>query len=201
MLKKPTNYDEVEVNNDFTPIALGGHKGIIMSAEEYENPANGNTSLKVIVDTDKDDTQPSYFTEMYRNDERENKKWSNQAIKYVSLKDDENCVRMLKSFITAVENSNEGFTFDWNKEVNQLKGKKVGLVFALEEYKNQDDEIKTIAKLNQFRSNDKVDHVKIPRVKLIDGTFVDYEEYTNKSNKTNNSSSVEIELSDEDFPF
>ena len=70
MLKKPTNYDEVEVNNDFTPIALGGHKGIIMSAEEYENPANGNTSLKVIVDTDKDDAQPSYFTEMYRNDER-----------------------------------------------------------------------------------------------------------------------------------
>ena len=30
MIKKPSNYDDVEVMEfDFTPIELGGHKGII----------------------------------------------------------------------------------------------------------------------------------------------------------------------------
>ena len=199
MLKKPNKYDEIEVNLDFTPISLGGHKGVVMSAEEYTSPVSGNTSLRVCVDTAKDDEQPEYFSEMYRNDSRSDKKWSNSAIKYVSLKDDENCVRMLKAFITAVENSNQGFTYDWNKETSQLKGKKVGLVFALEEYENQDGEIKTIAKLNQFRSIDKIDNIKIPKVKLIDGSFVDYEDY-----KPNNNKSVDddvIEISDDMLPF
>ena len=183
MLVKPKNYDEVEVNQDFTPIELGGHKGIIVGATEYTSPVSGNTSLKVVVDTDKDDRQPNYFTEQYKNDTREDKKYSNSAIKYVSLKEDENCVRMLKAFITAVENSNPNFTYDWNKEVDQLKGKKVGIVFALEEYQNDKGETKTIAKLNQFRSIDKVLDVKIPKVKKLDGTFVDYNEYKDSTNK------------------
>ena len=200
MLKKPENYDNVEVNLEFTPITLGGHKGIIMGIEEYTSPISGNTSLKLSVDTAKDDTQPEYFTEQYKNDTRTDKKWSNSAIKYVSLKEDENCVRMLKGFITAVENSNNGFVYDWNKEVDQLKGKKVGLVFGLEEYTNNDGETKTIAKLNQFRSIDKIDNVKIPKVKLLDGSFVEYDEYKNQT-KNNTDSSNFVEISADDLPF
>lgn len=199
MLKKPNGYDEVQLNEDFTPIELGGHKGIIMGAEEYTSPVSGNTSLKISVDTSKDDTQPQYFTEQYKNDTRPDKKWSNSAIKYVSLKQDENCVRMLKAFITSVENSNNGFTYNWDKDVDQLKGKKVGLVFGLEEYTNNEGEIKTIAKLNQFRSVDKVDNVKIPKVKLLDGTFVEYDEYNNKSQTKKETSGIEITA--DDLPF
>jgi DNA integrity scanning protein DisA with diadenylate cyclase activity len=94
---------------------------------------------------------------------------------------------MLKAFITAVENSNNGYTFDWKKEVDQLKGKKVGLIFGLEEYTKQDGSTGTVTKLNQFRSIDKVDNALIPRVKLLDGTFVEYEEYNSRKqeNKTN----------------
>lgn len=198
MLKKPNNYDEIEVNQDFERIELGGHKGIIMEAIEYNSPISGNTSLKVSVDTDKDDKQPNYFAEMYKNDSREDKKWSNQAIKYVSLKEEENCVRMLKAFITAVENSNPNFTYDWNKEVDQLKGKKVGLVFGLEEYNAQDGSIKTIGKLNQFRSLDKVEEVKIPKVKLIDGSYVEYENYNTNNNSTDDDI---IEIDSDSLPF
>ena len=200
MLKKPNNYDEVEVNLEFVPISLGGHKGVIMGVEEYTSPISGNTSLKVSVDTAKDDEQPEYFAEQYKNDTRTDKKWSNSAIKYVSLKEDENCVRMLKGFITAVENSNNGFVYDWNKEVDQLKGKKVGLVFGLEEYTNNDGETKTVAKLNQFRSIDKIDNVKIPKVKLLDGSFVEYDEYKTQT-KNNSDSSNFIEISADELPF
>ena len=185
MLIKPEKYDEIQVNEDYTPIELGGHKGIIINALEYTNPTTQNTSLKIVVDTDKTDSQPNYFTDQYKNDKREDKKYSNSAIKYVSLKQDENCVKMLKAFITAVENSNVGFHYDWNKEVDQLKDKKVGVVFGLEEYENDKGEVKTIAKLNQFRSLDKVNDVKIPKVKLLDGSYVEYEDYKKGTKNVN----------------
>ena len=185
ILNKAKNYDEIQVNEDFTPLELGGHKGIIKNVEEYTSTMSNNTSLKVEVDTDKTDKQPNYYQEQFDKDDRENKKWPTGATKYVSLKDDENCVKMLKAFITAVENSNVNFKYDWSKDTNQLVGKKVGLVFGWEEYKNDKDEIKLATKLTQFRSIDKVDNVKIPKVKLLDGTFVEYETYNNSSSNTN----------------
>lgn len=192
-MNKPKMYDEIEVNEfDFVPLALGGHKGIIMGAEEYESPITHNVSLKISVDTSKDDSQPEYFAEQYRNNTNPEKKWPTGAIKYVSLKEDENCVRMLKSFLTAVENSNPNFTFDWDKDVNQLKGKKIGLVFGLEEYEAQDGTTKTATKLNQFRSIDKVDNVKIPKVRMLDGSYVEYEEYTNKK-ETKSIDAIEVD--------
>jgi len=187
MLKKPNNYDEVEVNQEFERLELGGHKGIIKSVEEYTSPFSENTSLKVEVDTDKDDKQPNYYQERYNSDTNANKKWPTGAVKYVSLKEDENCVKMLKGFITAVENSNSNFTYDWSKEPDQLKGKKVGLIFGLEEYTNQQGETKTATKLTQFRSLDKVDSAKIPKVRLLDGSFVEYSEYKPTESKSVNS--------------
>lgn len=186
MLKKPNNYEDVEVMEfDYTPITLGGHKGIIVKAEEYASPISGKTSLKVYVDTASDDSQPNYFKEQYDNDTRIDRKWSNGAIKYVPLGEEENQVKMLKSFLTCVENSNANYTYDWNKEVDQLKGKKIGIVFGQEEYTSQDGETKLATKLNQFRSIDKVDNVKIPKVKLLDGTYVEYDEYIKKNDKLN----------------
>lgn len=206
MIKKPNNYDNIQVNEDYTPISLGAHKGIIMGVEEYTSPMTNNTSLKVSVDTDKDDTQPGYFAEQYKNDTRPDKKWSNSAIKYVSLGEEENQVKMLKGFLTAVENSNNGFKYDWNKEVSQLKGKKVGIVFGLEEYQNQQGETKTRSRLTQFRSIDKMDNIKIPKVKLLDGTTIEYEEYKNHNNDltqkaTDLFGTDVVEIGAENLPF
>lgn len=202
MIKKPSNWDTVEVMEfDYTPIELGGHKGIIMKAEEYTSPQSGKTSLKVYVDTASDDKQPEYFKKQYENDTRIDRKYPNGAIKYISLGEEENQVKMLKSFITAYENSNN-CKFDWNKDWEQLKGKKVGLVFGLEEYTNNDGETKTIAKLTQFRSIDKIDNVKIPRVKLLDGSFMEYEDYKNRSvNNTNDKYNDVIEIGSDSLPF
>ena len=204
MIKKPSNYDNIEVMEfDFTPIELGGHKGIIMKAEEYTSPQSGKTSLKVSVDTAKDDKQPEYFAEQYKNDNRIDKRWSNSAIKYISLGEEENQVKMLKAFITAYENSNN-CKFDWNKDWEQLKGKKIGLVIGSEEYINQNGDLKLNNKLREFRSIDKVDNVKIPKVKKLDNSYIDYEEYINSKNNSNetfsNSGNV-VEILTDDLPF
>ena len=198
MIKKPSNWDAVEVMEfDYTPIELGGHKGIIMKAEEYTSDFSGKKSLKVYVDTASDDKQPEYFKKQYENDTRIDRKWSNSAIKYISLGEEENQVKMLKAFITAYENSN-GCQFDWGKDWEQLKGKKIGIIFGMEEYENQAGELKNVNKLREFRSIDKIDNIKIPKVKLLDGSYVDYEEYmeSKEDNKTN-----EVEVPQTDLPF
>ena len=204
MLKKPNNYDNVEINDfDFEVIELGGHKGIIMQAEEYTSPQSGKTSLKVSVDTAKDDKQPNFFAEQYKNDTRIDRRWSNNAIKYIPLGDEENQIRMLKGFITAYEKSNN-CKFDWNLDWNQLKNKKIGLVFGMEEYENQNGETKTTNRLRDFRSLDKIENVKIPKVKKLDGTYVKLEEYS----RTKSDAQIMQEMfgniptvDDKDLPF
>ena len=201
MIAKPKAYDEINIIEEYEKISLGGHKGIIMKAEEYTSPQSGKTSLKVSVDTSKDDKQPEYFAEQYKNDNRIDKRWNNSAIKYISLGEEENQVKMLKSFITAYENSN-GCQFDWGKDWEQLKGKKIGIVFGQEEYTSQDGTTKLATKLNQFRSIDKVDNVKIPKVKLLDGSYVEYEEYTKSSaDKAKDLFGSSVEISSDDLPF
>ena len=201
MIKKPKAYDEINIIEEYEKISLGGHKGIIMKAEEYTSPQSGKTSLKVSVDTAKDDKQPEYFKEQYKNDNRIDKRWSNSAIKFISLGEEENQVKMLKAFITAYENSN-GCQFDWGKDWEQLKGKKIGLVFGMEEYESQDGTLKTNNKLREFRSIDKVDNIKIPKVKLLDGSFMEYEDYKNRSvNTAKDIFDDVIEISDDQLPF
>ena len=187
MIKKPMNYDTTELSDfEFTPLALGGHKLIIKTAEEYMSITSGNTSLKITVDTGKEDKQPAYFLDQYSNDTRPDKKWSNGATKYVSLGETENSIKSLKGFITAVENSNPNFKYDWDKDVSQLAGKRVGGIFGVEEYINNEGKIKLTTKLTQFRSVDKVDEAKIPKVAVLDGKndagydkykYVEYEDY------------------------
>ena len=184
MIAKPKAYDEININEEFEKLELGGHKGIIIKAEEYTSDFSGKTSLKVYVDTASDDKQPEYFKKQYENDTRIDRKWSNSAIKYIPLGEEENQVKMLKSFITAYENSNN-CQFDWNKDWEQLTGKKIGIVFGMEEYENQAGELKTVNKLREFRSIDKIDNIKIPKVKKLDNSYVDYEEYINSKNSSN----------------
>ena len=205
MIAKPKAYDEININEEFEKLELGGHKGIIIKAEEYTSDFSGKKSLKVYVDTASDDKQPGYFKKQYENDTRIDRKYPNGAIKYVPIGEEENQIKMLKSFLTCVENSNTNYTYDWNKEVDQLKGKKIGIVFGQEEYISQDGTTKLATKLNQFRSIDKVDNVQIPKVKLLDGSYVTYNDYMerkeNLSSKVNDLFGEVREVRSEDLPF
>ena len=171
-----------------------------MKAEEYTSPQSGKTSLKVSVDTAKDDKQPEYFAEQYKNDTRIDKKWSNSAIKYIPLGEEENQVKMLKAFITSYENSNS-CQFDWNKDWVQLKGKKIGLVFGMEEYLNQEGKLKTVNKLREFRSIDKVDNIKIPKVKMLDGSYVSYDDYMERKEDKFADFKDCVEINPDSLPF
>jgi hypothetical protein len=185
-MEKPKNWDSVQANTgDYESLKLGGHEVIIKDAYEYTG-MTGNTSLKVEVDIAGNDEQKGFFQKQYDSNNNANKKWPNGSCKYISLKEDDTCVAMFKGFITCVEKSNPGYT--WNFDEKTLVGKKLCGVYGLEEYQDQDGEIRTATKLVQFRSIDKLNDVKIPKVKLIDGSYVEYEDY--KKNKNKQTSSI-----------
>jgi len=179
-------------------LELGGHEVVILSAEEYTSPVSNNTSLRVCVDIAGDDKQAGYFKKQY-DAQTGDKKWSTGGIRYLSLKDDQ--LAYLKGTITAIENSNKGFKFDMNGTWAQLKGKKLAAQFGLEEYLDNEGKLKTATKLVQFRSLDKLNEIKIPKVKLLDGSTVDYEEYKNRTVNTANEVFGNDAIVDNDMPF
>lgn len=175
---------------EYESLQLGGHEIIIMGAGLYTSDISGNTSLKVVVDIAGNDKQKGFFKKQYDESTEKDKKWPTGATRYLSLKKES--LAYTKGFITSLEKSNGNFKFDTKKGWEQLKGLKCCGVFGLEEYQNDKGETKTATKLVQFRSLDKLEEVKIPKVKLLDGNTVDYEEYIKKGNKN----SVEDDFKD-----
>lgn len=108
-----------------------------------------------------------------------------------------------KAFITAVEKSNKGYTWDWNEKT--LINKFVVIVFGEEEYIDDSKpvwEVKTSVKAQEFRSGEKyrAGEIKTPAKKLLsEEDRKKLEEHNRNSNGSNSTSSIEI--SDEDLPF
>ena len=166
-MEKPKFYDEAQVLGEFTPINLGGHKLVIMKVEEV-TANNGNQYLKISFDTAKDDVQPSYYSNAYKSDTRDNKKWSGVTTVFPTDKDGKTS-KSFKTFCTAIEHSNSGFKMVWGDQFcNALKGKAVGGVFGEEEYVGNDGTIKTARKLFWFRGIDKVMDAEIPAKRTVE---------------------------------
>ena len=193
---------EAKEFGEYENLELGGHPCIIIGADEYTGQT-GNVSLRIQVDIDKGDKQEGFFKKQFENNTNDDKRWSSSATKYYSLKEENYSI--LKGFITAVENSNPGFKFDMDEK--KLLGKKIAGVFGLEEYERESDgKVVTNTKLTQIRSLDKLNEIKIPRVKKLNGEYVDYDTYINhrataSAEEIFGSSIVETANPEDELPF
>lgn len=166
-MNKPNNYENTQAGGDYTPIIVGGHTAVIKKVEEATSQ-NGKPMIKVAIDFDEKDVQPGYFTNAFKNDTREEKKWPYQGVVYILSEDqDGNCSRSFKSFITAVETSNEGFKVSWGKTfAAQFTGKKVGCIYG-EVEEEYNGEIKTRIRHRFFCNYDKAPGADIPAKREI----------------------------------
>ena len=87
-----------------------------------------------------------------------------------------------------------------------LIGKKIGGVYQYEEYEKQDGSKGIKVKLNAFRTADKVHEAKTDNIKLLNGTFMDYDDYQEKNNDETQQlnelfGSGVVEISDKEMPF
>lgn len=177
------DFDKIEAKgmDDFRGLPIGAYECVIMDARVNHNEQSGKDTFKVSVDIASGEFK-DYFRKMYENDTRIDRKWNNNAIRYLAYKGDN--VAFFKGFIKTIENSNIGYTWDWDE--TKLKGKKVCGVFQYEEYEKQDGTKGIKVRLTKFRSLDKLEDIEVSdSVKLLDGTYVEYDEYIKKNDNLN----------------
>lgn len=171
-MQKPNNFENTKAGGDFTPIELGGHHIVIKNVEETTSKA-GKPMLKVSFDFAKNDNQPDYMANEFKNDIRPDKKWPHAGTQYILTEDkDGNCSKSFKSFITAFENSNNCGAIWGDKFAAQFKNKKIGGVFG--EVENEyNGKVTMRHELRWFCSDDKVDGAAIPAAKRLSGNSGD----------------------------
>ena len=191
-MQKPNNYDNTQASGDFTPISVGGHHLIIKKVEESKTKT-GKDMIIVAFDTAPGDSQPNYFSEQFASDIRPDKKWPRAGRQYIVTEDnDGNCSRSFKTFITCVENSNNGFETQWGDTfASQFKGKRIGGVFGMVENEYQ-GKVTNRPELRWFCSDDKAETANVPQPKLLPNT--------NKAIDAPSSDNF-FNISDEDIPF
>ena len=167
-MQKPNNYENTQAGGDFTPVELGGHCAVIKNVSERETK-NGDPMIVVSIDFDKKDSQPGYFTEMFKKDVRPDKKYPNQATNYITTEYQGACTKAFKSFMRAYAESNNIKENDikWDDGfAAQFKNKKIGVVFGNveEEYNG---EVKMRRRIRWYCDYAKVDNQKVPADKLL----------------------------------
>ena len=167
-MNKPSNYENVSTG-DFTPVTPGGHHLIIKQVKETKSKS-GKDMLVVAVDMAPNDSQPKYFSKLFEEDSRPDKKWPHAGTIYVVSTDaNGQCSRNFKTFITSFEKSN-GIQTTWGEGAsftNQFTGKKIGGVFGIieEEYNG---ERKKRCLHRWFCDDSKADAAKVPEPRLLD---------------------------------
>ena len=161
-MQMPKDYNETVIGMTLTP---GGHKCVIKQVEETKS-RNGSDMLIVSIDTDKTDKQPGFYAERYLADKAAGKDpvWRGRQFVVTS---GEYGTANLKRFVTAVEDSNEGFEVKWGKGfADCFKGQKVGVVFRIEEYTDEGSgELRTFVKPFRFCDYAKAEEQAVPKRK------------------------------------
>ena len=195
-MNKPASYDTVKVGGDFTPIIVGGHHMVIKNVEETTSKG-GKAMLKVSFDFAKNDSQPEYMMNEFKNDIRPDKKWPHVGTAYILTEDnDGNCSKKFKGFITSFERSNNCEAVWGEKFAAQFKNKKIGGVFGKVE-NEYNGKVTMRTELRWFCEDGRADSADIPAEKYLN----------NSGSSSNNSQMVPDDIvngtgdADEIIPF
>ena len=194
-MQKPNNFENTKVGGDFTPIIPGGHHMVIKNVEETTSKG-GKAMLKVSFDFAKNDSQPEYMMNEFKNDIRPDKKWPHVGTAYILTEDnDGNCSKKFKGFITSFERSNNCEAVWGEKFAAQFKNKKIGGVFGKVE-NEYNGKVTMRTELRWFCEDGRADSADVPA-----------EKYLNNGSSSNNRQMVPDDIAnaqggaDEIIPF
>lgn len=132
MIQKPRNYDEVQVFEAQEKLPVGGYvlKIIKTKIETYD------WGQVLVLAFDITEGDYAGFYQKNFDAQQNDKKWKGthriNLPKNDGSEKDEWSIKTLKSRITAVEASNDGYVWNWDE--NSLVGKQVGGLFGNKEY-------------------------------------------------------------------
>ena len=198
-MEKINNWNEIEAKGmeDFKALPIGAYECVIKEANIHKNQETGKESFRVAVDITSGEYK-DYYQNRYDSNNNANKKWDNNATRYLAFEGDN--VAYFKGFITSVENSNVGYTWDWDE--SKLVGKKICGVFQYEEYENQEGKKGVKVRLNKFRSLDKIKEIEVSdSVKLLNGSYMSIDNYNERKEEATTPFNNLVETTDDDMPF
>ena len=167
-MKAYKGYERNE-GRDFETLPKGAYVIKILGAKEEVNKRGDGSYIRMAFDIAEGE-YAGFYDKSYKADKREDKKWSNDAYIYLNCpkdNDEQFIIDNFNKFITAVEDSNEGYHWNWDE--NTLKGKLVGAKFYIEQ-SEYNDKIYDHTKAKWFVAAQKVRDGKagkLPNDKLL----------------------------------
>lgn len=135
-MKAFKDYDKTQAyTNGGEKLPVGGYVLKILNVKYQEGQNGYSDKITVSYDIAEGD-QKDFYKRNYDGQQGEDKKWKGHADVWVPKDDgsdkDEWTKRRFKTFTVAVEDSNDGYHWDWDE--SKLKGKLVGGIFNDKEY-------------------------------------------------------------------
>ena len=133
-MKAFSGYNDVKVFTEQQKIVPGGYIAIIKDAYEIENQ-NGGKRIEICFDIAEGDFK-DYYADQYRSNPNADKRWRGKVSIFEprddGSDDDIKTKRRFKTAIQAIEDSNNGYAWNWDEK--SLKGKKCGVVLQDKEW-------------------------------------------------------------------
>lgn len=134
-MRKPRGYDEAQTYSDSYKLPAGGYVVEIHAAQVGKYPNSGNEYLELSFDIS-EGTYKGFYEKQYEESQFEPKKYKG-VIKINIPKEDGSeqdnwTIRTLKTQMTAIEDSNENYIWNWDEKT--LIGLTAGLLFRNKEY-------------------------------------------------------------------
>ena len=168
-----SNYDNTQTISARAQLPVGAYICQIFKAEEkvYSSSKGEWHKLEVSFDISEGE-QKDFYANDYRAQSGEDKKWKGVLRMNIPTDDGSEAdgwtKRSFKTNILAIEESNNGYHWDWNEA--QLKGKTVGIVFRSEEWEYNGKRGWRTAPFKMVPAADvKSGNVKIPDPKPLNG--------------------------------
>lgn len=169
MIKRFNDYDKIQSYGDFERLPKGGYICKILNVETCQG--KGGEYLKIALDIEGGDYH-HFFTNDYKSQQTEDKKWRCNYLMNVPQDDgserDGWAKRKFKTFTEALEDSNDGYRWDWDE--SKWKGKLIGGLFNEREYETQSGKVARVTNLAQVCPVAKIKDgsYKLPADKLLD---------------------------------
>ena len=133
MIQRPNNWNEVQEFTERQKLPLGAYICKIKQTTLQDN--NYGSQLCVLFDI-ADGEFAGYYEKDFKSSTYNDKKWRGVLRLWVPLDDgtdkDEWTKSTFKGFVSAVEHSNPGYTWNWDER--SLAGKMIGIMFRNEEW-------------------------------------------------------------------
>lgn len=133
MIRKPSNWNEVQAFSDRPKLPLGAYVCKVLKA--VVTPTLYGDQLQIGFDI-KEGEHAGYYKADFAANPQQDKKWKGILRVWLPKDDgsenDENTKRTLKGMVTSFEKSNPGYVWNWNEQ--SLVGREVGILFRNEEW-------------------------------------------------------------------